>query len=145
MKRRTFLKMSAVAGGVGAAMVLPRHVLGGPGHVPPSEKTTIAYIGCGTQGIRQLIRLLPRDDARVVAVCDPNTDSSDYVEWGPNEIRNRIRDFLGDSQWGERVEGCRCGRNVGRELVERHYGKSSASGSARCRTYIDFRELLEKE
>ncbi len=145
MERRTFLKMSAVAGGVGAAVVLPRRVLGGPGHVPPSEKTTIAYIGCGTQGTRQLIRLLPRDDARVVAVCDPNTDSNDYVEWGTNEIRNRIRDFLGDSQWGQGVEGCRCGRNVGRELVERHYGKSSASGSARCRAYIDFRELLEKE
>ena len=145
MKRRTFLKMSAVAGGVGAAAVLPRHVLGGPRHVPPSEKTTIAYIGCGTQGTRQLIRLLPRDDARVVAVCDPNTDSNDYVEWSHNEIRNRIREFLGDSQWGQGVQGCRCGRNVGRELVERHYGKSAASGSARCRTYIDFRELLEKE
>ncbi len=142
MSRREFV---GAAGGVGAAMVLPRKVLGGPGHVPPSEKVTIAYIGCGTQGIRQLIGLLPRDDVRVVAVCDPNTDSTDYIEWGPNEIRRRIRGFLDDQKWGEGVKGCRCGRNVGIELVERYYGKKGGAGSARPNDYADFRELLEKE
>ncbi len=142
LNRRKFI---ANAGTVSAAMVLPRNVLGGPNHVPPSEKTTIAYIGCGTQGIRQLIQLLPRDDARVIAVCDPNTDSTDYPEWGKNEIRNRIRTFLGDSTWGQNVNGCRCGRNVGRQLVETHYAKSSASGSYKCNAYSDFRQMLDKQ
>ena len=40
--RRTFIGTSSA---ITAAMVVPRHVLGGPAHVPPSEKTTIAFIG----------------------------------------------------------------------------------------------------
>jgi len=46
VNRREFLAPAAV----GLALtVVPRHVLGGPGYVAPSDKITIAYIGCGTQ------------------------------------------------------------------------------------------------
>ena len=126
--------------------VLPRHVLGGPGHVPPSEKINVAYIGAGTQGIRQLLGALPKEDLKIVSVCDPNTDSTDYVAWGPNEIRNKVREFLKKPGWGEGIGGCRCGREVGREIIESYYGMSTPAGQYRgCSTYLDFRELLDKE
>lgn len=52
LSRRKFI----LAGGAVAAgfTIVPRHVLGGPGFVPPSEKITLAYIGCGTQGLREM-------------------------------------------------------------------------------------------
>jgi hypothetical protein len=51
--RREFLA-SAAAGM--ALTIVPRHVLGGPGHTAPSDKLTLACIGCGTQGIREMLR-----------------------------------------------------------------------------------------
>jgi len=46
--RRDFINASAAASV--AFTILPRHVLGGRGHIAPSDKLTLAYIGCGTQG-----------------------------------------------------------------------------------------------
>src|SRR5271157_3201987 len=77
--RRRFLEKAA--GAAAAFTILPRHVLGGPQFVAPSDKVTLAYIGLGTQGIRELMELLPSNDIQVVAVCDPNKDSNDYVDW----------------------------------------------------------------
>ena len=66
--RRKFIQ----AGGAAAAAftIVPRHVLGGQG-VPPSEKITVAYIGCGTQGTREMLRMLAMPEVQIVAVCDP--------------------------------------------------------------------------
>ncbi|NUQ61870.1 MAG: hypothetical protein HUU20_05250, partial [Pirellulales bacterium] len=81
--RRRFVA-STVASGLFA--IVPRSVLGGSGHVPPSEKITLAHIGMGTQGFRELGGLLADPEIQIVAVCDPNTDSSDYIEWGKHGI-----------------------------------------------------------
>ncbi|HEX41989.1 MAG TPA: gfo/Idh/MocA family oxidoreductase [Phycisphaerales bacterium] len=141
--RREFLKAGAAMAAVSA---VPAHVLGGARHVPPSERINIAYIGTGTQGLRNLMDALPRKELRITAVCDPNTESNDYPEWGRNEIRNKIRAFLGDDRYGEGVQGCRCGRNVGIEVVERYYGKNKPDGRYQgCKPYVDFRELLANE
>ena len=76
----------------------------------------------------------------------PNTDSNDYVEWGKNSIRNRIRDYLGNPAWRENDDGCPGGREVGREVVDTYYAKQRGAGHFKaCRAYADFRELLEKE
>lgn len=50
INRRDFLGSAAAASL--AITIVPRHVLGGPGYVPPSDKITLGYIGCGTQGLR---------------------------------------------------------------------------------------------
>ena len=78
INRRTFLNAAA---GSAAFTIVPRHVLGGPKYVAPSDKITLGYIGLGTEGLRQLIEMLPNPDIQVVAVCDPNKDSHDYVDW----------------------------------------------------------------
>ncbi|MBN1559590.1 gfo/Idh/MocA family oxidoreductase, partial [candidate division KSB1 bacterium] len=76
INRRKFIESTAAAG---AFTILPRHVLGGSGYVAPSDKLTLAHIGMGTQSIRELGGLLEEPRIQIVAVCDPNTDSSDYV------------------------------------------------------------------
>src|SRR2546423_921860 len=79
LSRRKFM----LTGGAAAAAftIVPRHVLGGAGYVPPSEKITLAYIGCGTQGLREMPALLAMPEVQVVAVCDPVKEGHDYVDW----------------------------------------------------------------
>ncbi|NQU26259.1 MAG: Gfo/Idh/MocA family oxidoreductase [Candidatus Nealsonbacteria bacterium] len=143
INRRKFIG-SAVA--AGAVTVVPRHVLGGAGYVPPSEKITLAHIGMGTQGFNELGDLLAEPGLQIVAVCDPNTDSNDYVEWGKHGNRNRIRRYLGDPSWRENDRGCPGGREVGRHVVDTYYANQrKAENFKACAAYADFRELLDKE
>ena len=64
INRRQFLAGSTVTA---AALVVPRHVLGGPLHVPPSEKLNIAGIGVGGMGGSNLRQL---ESQNIVALCD---------------------------------------------------------------------------
>jgi predicted dehydrogenase len=65
--RRTFLS-TAAAGGFGFTIV-PRHVLGGAGQVPPSERVNVAAIGAGGMGGGD-IATVHRLGANIVALCD---------------------------------------------------------------------------
>src|SRR5881275_183008 len=66
MKRRRFLKSAAMAAAAGFAIV-PRHVLGGDGVTPPSEKLNIAGIGVGGQGAGDLKDMATQN---IAALCD---------------------------------------------------------------------------
>lgn len=130
------------------AAIVPRSALGGPNFVPPSEKIHIGYVGCGTQGLRQMMSALKHPGVRIVAVCDPNRKSDDYPEWGPGELIGKIRTFLEDPQWGSGSRGGLCGREVGLEVVSRYYAKQAEHASdskPQCRAYSDFREMLADE
>jgi predicted dehydrogenase len=143
MNRRRFLG-TAVASG--AFTLVPRHVLGGQGSVAPSERITLAHIGMGTQGFRELGGLLGDARVQIIAVCDPNTDSNDYVEWGKNSVRNQIRTYLDDPSWRENDTGCPGGREVGRKVVDTYYANHRGGEKRKgCAAYADFRELLENE
>ena len=143
INRREFIGAAAAAG---AVAIVPRHVLGGPGHVAPSDKITLAHIGMGPQGVRELGGLLADPHIQIVAVCDPNTDSSDYVEWGKGGIRKRIAGYLGKPDWRKNDPGCPGGREVGRQAVDGFYARQRAAEKFKaCAAYADFRELLAKE
>jgi len=144
INRREFLGSAAAASL--AFTVVPRQVLGGPGYVAPSDKITLGYIGCGTQGLREMASLISNPALQIVAVCDPNKNSTDYVDWSLNSVRDSIRMALGDNSWGEGLKGIPGGRDIGQEFVQKYYGKSKESGTYKgCASYEDFRELLEKE
>jgi predicted dehydrogenase len=64
MSRRSFM---GAAAGVAAFTVVPRHVLGGAGVTPPSEKLNIAGIGIGGRGKDDLHEL---ESQNIVALCD---------------------------------------------------------------------------
>ena len=84
MNRRKFI------GGVTAAAVgltvVPRHVLGGAGFIPPSDKINVAYIGMGTQGLRQLPDIIQIPEVQVIAVCDPQRKAINYYDWSPTGL-----------------------------------------------------------
>ncbi len=117
--RRRFLQTAATA--VTAFNIVPRHVLGGPGFVPPSEKVNVALVGVGGKGTQNLQRLLEEPDAQIVALADP------AAQFG-------LENFYYKGKGG---------RVPARALVEAHY--SQKTPNYRCTDYEDFRLMLEKE
>jgi predicted dehydrogenase len=114
--------------------------------VPSDRRIRVGYVGCGAQGLRQLMPALQRPELQILAVCDPNRRSDDYPEWGPGELNGKVRQFLEDPGWAAQARGGLCGREVALELVNRYYGKHRPSGLAKgCRAYRDFREMLARE
>jgi hypothetical protein len=67
VSRRNFL---AASGGAALSFtIVPRHVLGGPGFVAPSDKVNIASIGAGGMGGVD-IATLSKLGVNFVALCD---------------------------------------------------------------------------
>jgi len=64
MSRRDFI---SAATAVAAFTIVPRHVLGGPRNIPPSEKLNIAGIGIGGRGAGDLDEV---GSENIVALCD---------------------------------------------------------------------------
>ena len=67
ISRRYVLSAAAAA-----VTIVPRHVLGGQGKTPPSEKLNIAGIGIGGQGAWDLEQVA--GEANIVALCDVDWD-----------------------------------------------------------------------
>lgn len=146
--RRQFLGTAATV--ATAFTIVPRHVLGGQGHVAPSDKITLAYIGVGTQGLREMLPLLAAPEIQITSVCDPCQFAEGYRDWSKDGLRNAIRKALDNPDWrgGGLADGAiPGGRDVGKDIVETYYGSSKTSGSKfqGCAAYADFRELLDKE
>jgi hypothetical protein len=144
LSRRRFI----LAGGAAATTfsIVPRHVLGGAGFVAPSEKLTIACIGCGTQALRELPGLLALPELQFVAVCDPVKDSHDYVDWSADGLRSSLARAMERSDWRRNRPGIPGGRDVAKEVIETVYARQRQTERFEgCTTYTDFRELLERE
>jgi hypothetical protein len=67
LRRRQFLQKTTTA--IAALSWVPRHVLGGPRFVPPSERVNIAGIGIGGMGFGD-IQEVARIDQNLYALCD---------------------------------------------------------------------------
>jgi hypothetical protein len=144
LSRRNFLLAGSAA--ATAFVVAPRHVLGGPGFVAPSEKVNLAYIGCGTQGLREMLGMLSVPEIQIVAACDPVKDGHEYVDWSKDGLRSDIAKALNNPEWRRGTSWIPGGREVAKEIIETFYASQKRSGKFNdCVTYADFRELLEKE
>jgi predicted dehydrogenase len=60
--------LGRTAAAAAAATLVPRHVLGGPGQTPPSEKLNLAGIGVGGMGANNLAACAR--ECNIVALCD---------------------------------------------------------------------------
>jgi len=158
LSRRTFL--GAAVASAAAVAIVPRHVFGGADRLPPSERINVAFIGVGSQGLRVMLSFLKQPDVQGVAVCDPNTGSADYPQWGNNEFCNSVRRLLGTETGWEWLSTSKpiqlthsmqatagmAGREPCQKIVNGYYGTQQRSGQYRgCTAYGDFRELFEKE
>src|SRR4051812_722410 len=121
--RRSFLKAGATAAAV--FTIVPRHVLGGKGFVPPSDKVNVALVGAGGRGRENVKELFKQADAQVIAVADAAESLS-------------LRGFYYANSG--LVAG---GRGPAREEIEKHY--AAAMPNFRCTPHEDFRVMLEKE
>lgn len=127
--------------------VMPRHVLGGKNYIAPSDKITLAYIGTGTQGLRELLQLLPVPELQIIAVCDPNKEAIGYLDWGKDSLKNSIRKTINNPNWNpggdNSIPG---GRDNAKGIVDSYYaGIRQDQKYKACSAYADFRELLENE
>ena len=68
LNRRSFVRQSALAGA--GFMIVPRHVLGGPGYVAPSDQLSVAAIGAGGRARGVLRGVVKHNKANIVALCD---------------------------------------------------------------------------
>lgn len=68
LSRRKFVSRSL--GSLAAFSIVPRHVLGGKGRIPPSEILNHGVIGCGSMGNNHIGYVLKDSSARLAAVCD---------------------------------------------------------------------------
>ena len=66
LSRRAFLRTSVAT--LATISIVPRHVLGGPGVTPPSERLTKAVIGVGGMGQAHLTEINPT--CKLLAICD---------------------------------------------------------------------------
>src|SRR5262249_17993298 len=135
-------------------------VLGGSGHVPPSDRVNVAFIGVGSQGLRVMLNFLKHKDVQAVAVCDANKSGGDYPQWDESEFCRSVRRLLGTNtgcEWLSHnqaiqltrslsVTGGVAGREPCQKIVNAYYGNRQKSGEYHgCTAYGDFRELLVKE
>lgn len=145
LDRRKFVSMTAAA--AAAFTIVPRHVLGGPGYIAPSDTITLAYIGMGTQGIRELLPMLAVPQIRVVSVCDPSRYAVGYRDWGINYLKNEVRKTINKNDWepggDNTIPG---GRENGKSIVDTYYKNIHPELNFKgCTAYEDVRELLDKE
>ena len=145
LTRRKFVELTAVT--AAAFTIVPRHVLGGKNFIAPSDKITLAYIGVGTQGIRELLPLLAEPGIQVIAVCDPNKEAIGYRDWGMNYLKDAIRKTINNPDWNpggdNTIPG---GRENGKSIVDSYYANIHPELKyTGCKAYADARELLEKE
>ena len=119
VSRRQFIARTALASA--AFSIVPRHVLGGPKFVAPSEKVNVAVVGAGGQGRSNVRELLRLPDVQIIAVADPieNHDLADFYYKG------------------------KAGRKPVKADIEKHY--SEKTPNYRVAEYEDFRVMLEKE
>lgn len=117
MKRRTFIRKSATAAAAlgFAPMIVPRHVLGGPGFLAPSDMVNLAVIGAGGMGASNMAALT---NQRILALADVDFG---YVD---RTVEERLRD---------------------REGTPRPAYAALQEAYAKANRYADFREMLDAE
>ena len=71
--RRSFIKKGAIASSI---FIVPRHVLGGIGYTPPSDRLNLAAIGAGGKGRSDILNASVDGRERVVALCDVDFSGS---------------------------------------------------------------------
>jgi predicted dehydrogenase len=123
LSRRQFLRRSAALGAaVGFPTIIPASARGADGHVAPSNRVTMAVIGLGGQGTRDMNDFLRFDDVQMVALCDVDAGSTRYEQ------------------------GWLRGLAPAQDAVNKHYAESlGIAHSKGCDGYADFREVLARD
>ncbi len=137
-KKVTRRKFVAGTGGVAAAaMIVPRHVLGGVGYNAPSDTVNVALIGCGGQGKTDSAELVAGGQ-NLVALCDVDFG---YVD---REIENMTR--VRGPRPGAGGAAPQMSEQMQRMMEERRQqGAKLQEAYKNAKRYADFRKMLEQQ
>ena len=139
MDRREFMSLTALA--AAGITIVPRHVLGGGKYVAPSDTLTLAYIGTGTEGTREMLPMLTVPQIRITSICDCNQHAVGYRDWDLNGLKEEIRKTIKDNHWepgsDDLIPG---GRENGKAIVDTYYKNNHPDLNYKgCTAYEDFR------
>ena len=142
VSRRDFVAGSAklaAAALIAPPMIVPRHVLGGPGYQAPSDTLNVAIVGAGGMGMSNWTQLLGEN---VVAICDvdfPYVERSLTSRLAPRPARTPPATLSPDQahQWQEsRARDDALALERARQLQATY---------TKARKYADFRAMLDKQ
>jgi hypothetical protein len=139
--------MLMTATAASAFTIVPRHVLGGAQYVAPSDTITLAYVGTGTQGIREMLPMLAVPQIRITSICDSNKNAVGYRDWGIDYLKKAVRKAINKESWepggDNTIPG---GRDNGKSIVDTYYANIRPELKYKgCAAYEDIRELFDKE
>lgn len=144
MKKDKITRRKFVAGTTGmavGAMIVPRHVLGGPGYHAPSDTVNFALIGCGGQGKTDSGELV-EGGQNLVALCDVDFN---YVD---REVENltRPREFRGGGPGGGNTPSPEQAARMQRMMEERRAQAVKLQEAYKsARRHSDYRRMLEEQ
>ena len=106
INRRQFMARAALAG---AFTIVPRRVLGGARHIPPSETIQVAGVGVGGVGHGQIRSIAKQQGVRIAVLCDVDDTYADRTYKVFPEAR-RYRDYrkMLEAE-GDRIDAVYCG------------------------------------
>jgi len=136
MSRRQFV---GTAGAAAAAFtIVPRHVLGGPGYMAPSDMLNIAGIGVGGMGRNNLMSI-QTPDAMLEEWKKQEEEAKNSTEEMTPEQKERMerrRRFREPKQLANVYAICD---------VDLDYAKKTIESYPRAKVYQDFRKMLDTE
>ncbi|MDX2033273.1 MAG: Gfo/Idh/MocA family oxidoreductase [Blastocatellia bacterium] len=139
MKKEKITRRKFVGGATGtaaAAMIVPRHVLGGVGYNAPSDTVNFALIGCGGQGKTDSGELIAGGQ-NMVALCDVDFGYVDREVAGLTRQRGGGPGGRGGQQMSEQMQRAMEERRAQAAKVQEAYKTA--------KRYADFRKMLEEQ
>ncbi|MFP4292805.1 MAG: Gfo/Idh/MocA family protein [Cyclobacteriaceae bacterium] len=120
-QRRKFIKQMGAAASalIVAPTIIPASALGKNGHIAPSDRINLAFIGAGNQAGNDARGFLEDERVQITAICDVNKKSKGY--------------------WDGKVAG----REYIMKMVDKAYSKNHGRKYQSTQGYTDFREVLE--
>jgi len=120
LNRRKFLQLSgtAAASAIAVPTIISACARGKNGHVAPSDRINLAFIGSGNQAMNDIRDFIVDKRVQIVGVCDVNKQSTGYWDGKPG------------------------GREVGINLVNDTYSQLYEKKYNSCRGFEDFREVI---
>lgn len=120
MDRRSFLKKTGTAAACSLLppIIVPASSLGRNGHIAPSDRINVAFIGAGNQAENDAKGFLMDNRLQITAVCDVNKKGTGY--------------------WDGKVGG----REYIMDLVNNSYSEKHGKRYKSTKGYTDFREVI---
>ena len=122
LNRRDFIKLTSTisAGAIAVPTIISACARGKNGHVAPSDRVNLMFIGSGNQAMNDLSDFLTDKRVQITGICDVNKQSTGY--------------------WDGKIGG----RETGINLVNGYYSQLHGKSYKGCKGFEDFREVIAR-